>query len=128
MDSININNLKLFCIIVIFGGIVYLAYNKTIDGFETKSGSSVKDIVAGIKNANGKLTDILNISKYKSDYDAMVTNHEIVLNNSIIQLLLQVDSSQDASSGSNLKVYEQINILTSSKNALPNVLQFIQKS
>lgn len=128
MDSININNLKLFCIIVIFGVIVYLAYNKTIDGFETKSGSSVKDIVAGIKNANGKLTDILNISKYKSDYDAMVTNHEIVLNNSIIQLLLQVDSSQDASSGSNLKIYEQINILTSSKNALPNVLQFIQKS
>ena len=130
MDPDAIYRFKIVSIVIVFGYIAYLAYNNKniMETFETKSGSTVNAQATGMSNVSGIQSDTLLISKYKKDYDTLLTNCEKNLNQSIIQQLLQIDTSQDATSSNNLKIYEQINVLNSTKTALPNVLTFINSS
>jgi len=126
MDPDSIYRFKIVCIVIIFGYIAYLAYNNQniMESFQTKSGSTVKAQATGFANAAGIQSDTLLISKYKTDYDTLLTNCEKNLNLSIMQQLLQIDPNQDAATSSNLQIYTLINTLNSAKNALPSVLTF----
>ena len=126
MDPDSIYRFKIVCIVIIFGYIAYLAFNNQniMESFQTKSGSTVKAQATGFANAAGIQSDTLLISKYKTDYDTLLTNCEKNLNLSIMQQLLQIDPTQDAATSSNLQIYTLINTLNSAKNALPSVLTF----
>ena len=85
-------------IAIIFGFIIYLVYfyyNKYNNGqkenFEVKGGIKTKEILEKLKTTNASLTDILLVSKYRTDYESIIENTKKYVGINMIELLLQID-------------------------------------
>ena len=121
-----------FGLIIIVGFIVYLVYfyyNKhQLENFEVQGGSKSSQISKGIGEAAAKQSDILLISKYRTDYESIVGNMKKYIGSYIVQLMLQVDSSSDTLTDANLKTFSDINTLKTTFDSLDSILKYIDDS
>ena len=115
-------------IAIIFGFIIYLVYfyynkynNRQKENFEVKGGSKTKEILEKLKNSNASLTDILLVSKYRTDYESIIENTKKYVGINMIELLLQIDPTT-AITDETINTFNNINTLYTTHNNLENIL------
>jgi hypothetical protein len=94
------------------------------------SGNAVSNGLAGNSPAYGatikaetiKLQDMLLISKYRKDYENAILNLEDLISNMMLQTVLNVNTSNPE------QALTKLNNLYQSKNALNNVMAFVDKT
>ena len=116
-------------IAIIFGFIIYLVYfyyNKYTNGqkenFEVKGGSKTDEILEKLKNSNASLTDILLVSKYRTDYESIIENTKKYVGINMIELLLQIDPNNPTITDETINTCNNINTLYTTHNNLENIL------
>lgn len=122
-------------IAIIFGFIIYLVYfyyNKYNNGqkenFEVKGGSKTDEILSKLTSAVASQNDVLLISKYRNKYESIIENTKKYLEINMIQLLLQIDSSNDSMTDANLKIFNDINTLNTTYNNMATVLKYVDEA
>jgi hypothetical protein len=122
-------------IAIIFGFIIYLVYfyyNKYNNGqkenFEVKGGSKTDEILSKLTSAVAIQNDVLLISKYRNKYESIIENTKKYLEINMIQLLLQIDPSNDSMTDANLKIFNDINTLNTTYNNMATVLKYVDES
>ena len=114
-------------IAIIFGFIIYLVYfyynkyNRQKENFEVKGGIKTKEILEKIKTTNASLTDILLVSKYRTDYESIIENTKKYVGINMIELLLQIDPTASITDET-IKTCNNINTLYTMHNNLENIL------
>ena len=124
-------NFMLFLGICVLLYLIFSTIN-TREGLKQKSSSNNSNVdgVAGnaeayssnIKNMTGHLHDQLLVSKYRSDYEDVITDMDELVDNLMLKTVLSMDSKNPE------KSLEKLNALNGSKLALNNVMKFIDKS
>lgn len=116
-------------IAIIFGFIIYLVYfyyNKYNNGqkenFEVKGGNKTAEILEKLKNSNASLTDILLVSKYRTDYESIIENTKKYVGINMIELLLQIDPNNPTITDETINTCNNINTLYTMHNNLENIL------
>ena len=115
-------------IAIIFGFIIYLVYfyyNKykgQKENFEVKGGIKTKEILEKIKTTNASLTDILLVSKYRTDYESIIENTKKYVGINMIELLLQIDPNNPTITDETINTCNNINTLYTTHNNLENIL------
>jgi len=122
-------------IAIIFGFIIYLVYfyyNKYNNGqkenFEVKGGSKTDEILSKLTSAVASQNDVLLISKYRNKYESIIENTKKYLEINMIQLLLQIDPSNDSMTDANLKIFNDINTLNTTYNNMATVLKSVDEA
>lgn len=122
-------------IAIIFGFIIYLVYfyyNKYNNGqkenFEVKGGSKTDEILSKLTSAVASQNDVLLISKYRNKYESIIENTKKYLEINMIQLLLQIDPSNDSMTDANLKIFNDINTLNTTYNNMATVLKYVDEA
>ena len=77
---------------------------------------------ANIKSQTVKLTDILLVSKYRSDYETAILNVDDLISNLMLQATLSIDQSNPSDG---LKKIVELNM---AKTALDKVMKFVDSS
>lgn len=124
-DSINI-----FVVLVIFGlcfyFLFYIVNRGRKEGMEnaTKSGVSgdASNYAIGLKQNVTKTQDTLLVKKYRKDYENVIMDMEDYVNNMMLQTVLSVDYTNEASAMEKLKT---LNTLQESKQSLNAVMKFV---
>jgi len=120
----------------IFFGICILSYLIFVnlsfkEGMTTdSSGNTISNGLAGnaaayaatIKAETIKLQDMLLVSKYRKDYENTILNLEDLISNMMLQTSLNVNTSNTE------QALTKLNNLYQSKNALNNVMAFVDKT
>lgn len=75
---------------------------------------------ASIKSAAIQLQDALLVSKYKTDYENVILDLDDLLNNMMLNIALSATSS-----GNITTVFYELSQLNNAKNALNNIMKFI---
>ena len=122
-----------FGLVVIFGFIFYLVYfyynkyyNQT-ENFEVHGGSTTDKIDQKLKDSVAKQTDILLISKYRKNYESIISNMKQYIAANLVQLTLQIDP-KESMTDANLKIFADINTLKSSYDNMETILKYIDES
>ena len=111
MDSFQQIGIAIICGFIIY--LVYFYYNKyngQKENFEVKGGSKTKEILEKLKNSNASLTDILLVSKYRTDYESIIENTKKYVGINMIELLLQIDPTT-AITDETINTFNNINTL-----------------
>lgn len=114
-------------IAIIIGFIIYLVYfyynkyNGQKENFEVKGGIKTKEILEKLKTTNASLTDILLVSKYRTDYESIIENTKKYVGINMIELLLQIDPTV-AITDETINTFNNINTLYTTHNNLENIL------
>ena len=122
MDSFQQIGIAIICGFIIY--LVYFYYNKyngQKENFEVKGGSKTKEILEKLKNSNASLTDILLVSKYRTDYESIIENTKKYVGINMIELLLQIDPTT-AITDETINTFNNINTLYTTHNNLENIL------
>ena len=123
MDSFQQIGIAIICGFIIY--LVYFYYNKYNNGqkenFEVKGGIKTKEILEKLKTTNASLTDILLVSKYRTDYESIIENTKKYVGINMIELLLQIDPTA-AITDETIKTCNNINTLYTMHNNLENIL------
>jgi hypothetical protein len=120
----------------IFFGICILSYLIFVnlsfkEGMTTdSSGNAISNGLAGnsaayaatIKAETIKLQDMLLVSKYRKDYENTILNLEDLISNMMLQTSLNVNTSNPE------QALTKLNNLYQSKNALNDVMKFVDKT
>jgi hypothetical protein len=120
----------------IFFGICIISYLIFVnlpfkEGMTTdSSGNTISNGLAGnaaayaatIKAESIKLQDMLLISKYRKDYENVILNLEDLISNMMLQTALNVNTSNPE------QALTKLNNLYQSKNALNDVMAFVDKT
>ena len=120
----------------IFFGICVISYLIFVnlpfkEGMTTdSSGNTISNGLAGnaaayaatIKAESIKLQDMLLISKYRKDYENVILNLEDLISNMMLQTALSVNTSSPE------QALTKLNNLYQSKNALNDVMAFVDKT
>jgi hypothetical protein len=120
----------------IFFGICILSYLIFVnlsfkEGMTTdSSGNTISNGLAGnaaayaatIKAETIKLQDMLLVSKYRKDYENTILNLEDLISNMMLQTSLNVNTSNPE------QALTKLNNLYQSKNALNDVMKFVDKT
>ena len=69
-----------------------------------------------------QIQDTLLISKYRTDYENVITDMDDLVDNLMLKTVLSVDPSNPQ------KTLDELNSLNESKTSLENVMKFIDKS
>jgi hypothetical protein len=116
-------------IAIIFGFIIYLVYfyyNKYNNGqkenFEVKGGSKTDEVLSKLTTAVASQHDILLISKYRPKYESIIENTKKYLEINMVQLMMQIDPSSDTMTDANLKIFNDLNTLSTTYNNMATVL------
>ena len=122
-------------IAIIFGFIIYLVYfyynkynNVQKENFEVKGGSKTDEILSKLTSAVASQHDVLLISKYRNKYESIIENTKKYLEINMIQLLLQIDPSNDSITDANLKIFNDINTLNTTYNNMTTVLKYVDET
>ena len=123
MDSFQQIGIAIICGFIIY--LVYFYYNKYNNGqkenFEVKGGNKTAEILEKLKNSNASLTDILLVSKYRTDYESIIENTKKYVGINMIELLLQIDPTT-AITDETINTFNNINTLYTTHNNLENIL------
>ena len=122
MDSFQQIGIAIICGFIIY--LVYFYYNKyngQKENFEVKGGSKTNEILEKLKNSNASLTDILLVSKYRTDYESIIENTKKYVGINMIELLLQIDPTT-AITDETINTFNNINTLYTTQNNLENIL------
>ena len=122
-------------IAIIFGFIIYLVYfyyNKYNNGqkenFEVKGGSKTDEILSKLTSAVASQHDILLISKYRNKYESIIDNTKKYLEINMVQLLLQIDPSNDSMTDANLTTFNNFNTLKTTYDNMDAILKYVDES
>jgi hypothetical protein len=122
-------------IAIIFGFIIYLVYfyynkytNKQKENFEVKGGSKTDAVLSKLTTAVPSQHDILLISKYRSKYESIIDNTKKYLEINMLQLIMQIDPSNDSITDANLKIFNDFNTLKTSYDNMATVLKYVDES
>jgi hypothetical protein len=122
-------------IAIIFGFIIYLVYfyyNKYNNGqkenFEVKGGSKTDEVLSKLTTAVASQHDILLISKYRPKYESIIENTKKYLEINMVQLMMQIDPSSDTMTDANLKIFNDLNTLSTTYNNMATVLKYVDES
>lgn len=129
--------LKIIGLFVVVGCIVYLASNwpnknnsnvkpyNSIEGFTPGEAGAAASYSTSIKSTGTHLLDTLLISKYRSDYENVILNMDDYVHALMLDTLLNIDSTNKENVISGLTT---INTLNASKDALNNIMKFVDKN
>ena len=122
-------------IAIIFGFIIYLVYfyyNKYTNGqkenFEVKGGNKTDEILQKLTASVASQQDILLISKYRPKYESIIDNTKKYLEINMVQLMMQIDPSSDTMTDANLKIFNDLNTLSTTYNNMATVLKYVDES
>ena len=122
-------------IAIIFGFIIYLVYfyyNKYNNGqkenFEVKGGIKTDEVLSKLTTAVASQHDILLISKYRPKYESIIDNTKKYLEINMVQLMMQIDPSSDTMTDANLKIFNDLNTLSTSYDNMTTVLKYVDES
>lgn len=124
---------KIIGILLVVGFIVYLAlnwpskntvkpYNSYIEGFTSGSAS---DHSESFKKKTTQLHDTLLIDKYRSDHENVIMNYDDYVNALMLDTILKTNHDNHEEFE---KSVLRLNSLNSVKDALNNVMKFVDKS
>lgn len=115
--------------IILLIAIIYKTYNKKEGLTSDKSSSSANGIAGNaekygnqIKTMTTQLQDQLLISKYRTDYENVITDMDDLIDNMMLKTVLDIDPKNPQ------KTIEALNALNMSKHSLDNVMKFVDKS
>ena len=121
-------NMLLFLGICLLVYIIYRTINKK-EGLENKSTNSNNGYAGNaekygnnLKTMSTQIQDTLLISKYRTDYENVITDMDDLVDNLMLKTVLSVDPSNPQ------KTLDELNSLNESKTSLENVMKFIDKS
>jgi len=124
--------LKIMGLFVVVGAIVYLATNwpkpnkrKFAEGFTSGVAGTAANYATKVHSNATVLLDKLLISKYRPDYEKVILNYDDYINALMLDTLLSIDADTPDSVAKGL---DKINSLNKSKDALNNILTFVDKS
>lgn len=117
--------------LIIIGGLIfylvnYFSTHKNMESFTNLTGTQAKISSDGLGNAASQQNDSVLVAKYRSDYESLVTNLQKYIGDNIIQLMLQLDSSQVTINDANLAIFKNINTLQLSYDNMEKILTYIQ--
>jgi ABC-type transport system involved in cytochrome bd biosynthesis fused ATPase/permease subunit len=122
-------------IAIIFGFIIYLVYfyynkytNRQKENFEVKGGSKTDEILSKLTSSVASQHDILLISKYRNKYEAIIENNKKYLKINMIQIMMQIDPSNDSMTDANLKMFNDFNTLKTSYDNMATILNYVDES
>ena len=122
-------------IAIIFGFIIYLVYfyynkytNKQKENFEVKGGSKTDEILQKLTASVASQHDILLISKYRPKYESIIENTKKYLEINMVQLLLQIDPSNDSMTDANLTTFNNFNTLKTTYDNMDAILKYVDES
>jgi ABC-type transport system involved in cytochrome bd biosynthesis fused ATPase/permease subunit len=122
-------------IAIIFGFIIYLVYfyynkytNRQKENFEVKGGSKTDEILSKLTSSVASQHDILLISKYRNKYEAIIENNKKYLQINMIQIMMQIDPSNDSMTDANLKMFNDFNTLKTSYDNMATILKYVDES
>lgn len=128
-SSESIANCFLILGIIILITIIYGTYSKKEGLTSDKSNSSVNGMAGNaekyanqIKNMSTQLQDQLLVSKYRTDYENVITDMDDLIDNMMLKTVLSIDPKNPQ------KTIEALNALNMSKHSLDNVMKFVDKS
>ena len=122
-------------IAIIFGFIIYLVYfyynkynNRQKENFEVKGGNKTDEILQKLTASVASQHDILLISKYRSKYESIIDNTKKYLEINMVQLLLQIDPSNDSMTDANLTTFNNFNTLKTTYDNMDAILKYVDES
>ena len=132
-DLLKVIGLVVVTAFIIFMVVKSLKLQKSVlEGLTNSSSSTSMSGIAGsatnyaaaIKAQSVQIQDALLISKYRSDYEAIIINMDTYLNLLIMQGFLNLNTNS-SSAATNLDAINSINSLYSAKQALNGSMKFI---
>ena len=115
--------------------LVYLVFRNqgVIEGLEnagqstssnaTGIGGGAADYVTRLKDAVTKKTDILLVSKYRTEYEKAIVSADDMINTLMLEQVLSLDTNKP-----NIQSFVNIANLSQAKDGLNKVMKFVDKS
>mgnify|MGYP006121528485 CR=1 FL=1 len=127
MENELLVNFMLFLGICVLLYLIFSTMNKR-EGLQQNDASNngvagnATTYASNVKNITTQLQDTLLISKYRTDYENVITDMDDLVDNLMLETVLSMDMKTPD------KSLEKLNALNASKVALSNVLKFVDKS
>jgi len=124
------DSISIFIALVIFGLCFYFLFSVVNrvkrEGMENASKTGVSGDAAnyaiGLKQNVTKTQDTLLVKKYRKDYENVIIDMEDYVNNMMLQTVLSIDYTNEASAMEKLRT---LNILQESKQSLNATMKFV---
>jgi len=124
------DSISIFIGLVIFGLCFYFLFSFVNrgrrEGMENASKTGVSgdasNYAIGLKQSVTKTQDTLLVKKYRKDYENVIMDMEDYVNNMMLQTVLSIDYTNEASAMEKLKT---LNVLQESKQSLNATMKFV---